>query len=121
LLLREINKIEDWVYTPYYTNYSPSIEETGYYSEEDDESKITTETLRKRSENDRMYALEVLNFINQCDLSKVNNIVLWKSAKIQLLFITRQYQVALKEIHNFESIYKNEKVFDEIEKSKRCV
>jgi hypothetical protein len=117
LLLREINKIEDWVYTPYYTNYSPSIDEEGYYSE-DDESKITTETLRKRSEKDRIYALEVLNFINECDLSKVNNIVLWKSAKIQLLFITRQYQNALNEIQIFEKKYKKENVFEEIQKIK---
>lgn len=117
LLLREINKIEDWVYTPYYTSYSPSLEETSYYDEEE-ESKITTETLRKRSEKDRKYALEVLNFINQCDLSKVNSVVLWKSAKIQLLFMTRQYQNALSEIQNFERNYKNEKVAEELEKIK---
>ena len=60
LLLREINKIEDWVYTPYYSNYSPSTEYK-YWS--DDNDKITTETLRTRSENDRLYAQEVLDFI----------------------------------------------------------
>lgn len=117
LLLREINKIEDWVYTPYYTNYSPSIEQVSY-NDEDEESKITTETLRKRSENDRGYALEVLKFINQSDLSKVNNIVLWKSAKIQLLFMTKQYQNALNEIKEFQIKYKNEMICEELEKIK---
>ena len=117
LLLREINKIEDWVYTPFYTNYSPSIEQEQYYRE-DRESIITTATLRNRSESDRAYALEVLHFIDQCDLSKVNNVILWKSAKIQLLFMTRQYELALNEIHEFERKYKNEKVFEEIQKIK---
>lgn len=117
LLLREINKIEDWVYTPFYTNYSPSTEQHSYYSE-NEESKITTETLRKRSAKDRLYALEVLNFVNQCDLSKVDNPVLWKAVKIQLLFITQQYNLALKEIQKFESKHKNEKVFEQIQKIK---
>lgn len=114
LLLREINKIEDWVYTPYYTNYSPSTEEDGYYSESD-KSKITTQTLRERSFKDRLYAKEVLDFVNQCDLSKVENPVLWKAARIQLLFITQQYDSGLTAIKAFEAKYKKEKVFAEIE------
>lgn len=114
LLLREINKIEDWVYTPFYTNYSPSLIEDGYYSESDD-SKITTQTLRSRSFKDRLYAKEVLDFINQCDLSKVDNPVLWKAARIQLLFITQQNDLGLAAIKNFEAKHKKETIFPEIE------
>ena len=117
LLLREINKIEDWVYTPYYTNYSPSVEQEDFYSESE-YSSITTQTLRNRSQKDRLYAQEVLDFLNQCDLSKVDNPVLWKAAKIQLLFITQHYDDGLKEIKSFEKYHKNEKIIEEIEKIK---
>lgn len=117
LLLREINKIEDWVYTPFYTNYSPSIEEGSYYSESD-ESRITTQSLRTRSEKDRLYAKEVLEFVSAADFTKVDNPVLWKAAEIQLLFITNQYDIGLAKISDFESKYKKEKVFAEIEKIK---
>lgn len=117
LLLREINKLEDWIYTPFYTNYSPSIEEGSYYSESS-ESKITTETLRQRSANDRLYAQDVLDFVSTIDFKKVDNPVLWKASEIQLLFMTNQYDVALSKISDFENKYKNEKVFAEIEKLK---
>ena len=117
LLLREINKIEDWVYTPFYTNYSPSIEEGSFYSESD-QSKITTQTLRERAAKDRLYAQEVLDFVSAADIHKVDNPVLWKAVEIQLLFITNQYDVALSKISVFEKAYKNEKVTAEIEKIK---
>jgi len=73
LLLREINKIEDWVYTPYYTNWLPAIEQMGSYWNDDLESKINTLTLRARSEKDRLYAAEVLNFLHTVDFSNVKN------------------------------------------------
>lgn len=91
LLLREINKIEDWVYTPYYSNYSPSLEFD--WSGDD---KITTETLRNRSENDRLYAQEVLNFIQTIDLKTTQNPLIWESAQINLQFITRNYTACLQ-------------------------
>lgn len=117
LLLREINKIEDWVYTPFYTNYTPSIDQESYYSESE-ESKITTLTLRARSSKDRLYAKEVLDFVSGVDISKVDNPVLWKSAEIQLLFIVRDFDKALVKINEFLTKYKNEKVSREIEKIK---
>lgn len=115
LLLREINKIEDWVYTPYYTNYLPS---TVYYPWTENGDKITTETLRNRSENDRLYALEVLDFIQSIDSKKTQNPVLWESATINLKFITRKYDDCLQQIASFEKLYKGEKVWEEIEKIK---
>ncbi len=118
LLLREINKIEDWVYTPYYTNYLPSIEQYDYYWSNNSEDKLTTLTLRARSEKDRLYAQEVLDFLNTVDLSKVKNVSLWKAAQIQLLFITRNYADCMTKIGQFEKQYPNEKVTSEIEKIK---
>ncbi|WP_309641727.1 hypothetical protein [Flavobacterium sp.] len=118
LLLREINKIEDWVYTPYYTNYLPSVEQLGYYWNDDLQSKINTITLRARSEKDRIYAQEVLTFLNSVDFSKVKNVALWKAAEIQLLFITKSYPDCMAKINQFEKQYPNQKIAIEIEKIK---
>ena len=116
LLLREINKIEDWVYTPYYTNYLPSIEFANSWY--DSKIIVSTNSLRERSERDRVYAQQVLDFVNSVDLAKVENVVLWKSVQIQLLFLTKNYQECLKKIESFEKQYSNEKIFSQIEKLK---
>ena len=118
LLLREINKIEDWVYTPYYTNYCPSVEAKSLYSDSKYDDKITTETLRSRSEKDRLYAQEVLDFINTVDFSKIKNHALWKASQIQLLFITRNYTECLSAVKQFERQDSKEPVLNEIEKIK---
>jgi hypothetical protein len=115
LLLREINKIEDWIYTPYYSNYSPSTEYR-YWNEPND--KITTETLRNRSEKDRLYAQEVLEFIESIDLRSTENPIVWETAQINLQFITRKYSDCLHKIASFEKLHSSEKVLEEIEKIK---
>lgn len=115
LLLREINKIEDWVYTPYYSNYSPSTQ-FDYWS--DDNDKITTEILRNRSEKDRLYAQEVLEFVQSIDLSAIQNPLIWETAQINLQFMTRKYSDCLDNIASFEKQHKSEKVLEEIEKIK---
>ena len=115
LLLREINKIEDWVYTPYYTNYLPSIEVSNHFWNETDD-KVTTQTLRARSEKDRIYASQVLNFINFVDFAKINNKPLWHSAQIQLLFITKKYSECIIEIDAFQNLFPNEKIGKELQK-----
>ncbi|AWG23422.1 hypothetical protein FFWV33_18740 [Flavobacterium faecale] len=116
LLLREINKIEDWVYTPYYTNYLPSIT----FANTNYESSVisTTNLLRERSENDRLYAQEVLEFVDSLSLSAVENAMLVSASKIQLLFITKKFEACLAAITPFEAQYPNEKVFDQIQKIK---
>lgn len=97
LLLREINKIEDWIYTPYYNNYLPSIVYNGYAYSDNSMDKFTTDVLRSRSEKDRRYANEILNFVEKVDLHKILNVALWKAAQIQLLFMTRKYERCLSE------------------------
>lgn len=119
LILREINKIEDWVYTPYYTNYLPSVDQQGYFWSDDvTRDKITTETLRARSEKDRLYAQKMLSFLQSVDYSKVSDVALWKAAEIQLLLMTRNYTECLSKINEFEKKYKNEKVVEQIQKIK---
>lgn len=115
LLLREANKIEDWVYTPYYSNYSPSLESSWNWNEKD---KITTETLRKRSEKHRLYAKEVLDFINSVEIAKTQNPLVWKAIQINLQFISKDYSSCLKKIESFEKEYPNEKITEEVEKIK---
>lgn len=108
LLLRELNKLEDWIFTPYYTNYSPSI--SGSTSHE--------KTLLERSEEDRIYAQEVLNFVSNIDLEKVHDVMALKYVQIELLFMTRNYEKCLTEISDFEKQYKEEKCIEQIEKIK---
>ncbi|MCL9806245.1 hypothetical protein NAT51_11975 [Flavobacterium amniphilum] len=121
LLLREINKIEDWIFTPYYTNYLPSIDSADNWYE-GEEVVESTNTLRNRSEKDRLYAKMVLDFVNSADLSKVENPVLWNASQIQLLFMTRNYAECLNRIHEFEKKHSKEKIFQQVEKIKAlCV
>ena len=115
LLLREINKIEDWVYTPYYSNYTPTTDFTDFWNEK---IKVTTETLRNRSEKDRLYAQEVLDFINTIEVNSTQNPIVWEASKINLQFITRNYADCLKNISLFEKKHPSEKVTEEIEKIK---
>jgi len=116
LLLREINKIEDWVYTPYYSNYNPSTSFTDYWK--NDDIKTTTETLRNGSENDRLYAQEVLDFINSVAINNTQDPVTWQASEINLQFITRHYTACLANISLFEKSHASEKVIEEIQKIK---
>jgi len=97
LLLREINKIEDWVYTPYYSLFEPSMR-----SSYNDDTQGNIKRVLNRVEADRSYAGEVLNFINSADLNKVNNAQFWVTAKAQLEFITRQYNNSLATIEGID-------------------
>lgn len=117
LLLREINKIEDWVYTPYYTNYLPSTEFGAYYYG-DNKDIISTVTLRNRSEKDRLYAQEVLNFVNSVASNSVKNPLLWKAAQINLQFMTRNYTTCIQNCNSFIQNHKTNKCLPEIEKIK---
>ncbi|MFA7380943.1 MAG: hypothetical protein WC150_10790 [Bacteroidia bacterium] len=118
LLLREINKIEDWVYTPYYTNYLPSVEFAKYWWSNESNEIQSTETLRARSEKDRLYAKQVLDFIKAIDYSNIKDVALWKAGEIQLLFITKNYATCLSKIDSFREQYADEKVLAQIEKIK---
>lgn len=113
LLIREINKIEDWVYTPYYTNYLPST--LSWFDQND---ILTTNTLRNRSEKDRLYAKELLNFVNSINYSAVENPMLWKASEIQLLFLTKRFDDCLLKIGLFEKSYSGENIVKQIEKIK---
>lgn len=98
LLLREINKIEDFVFTPYYTLFQPSLS----YDYWNDTEETSVQQILNRAERDRIYAKEVLQFVNAVDLHKVNNSLFWQSCKAYLQFITRDYNSCLELINQLE-------------------
>lgn len=109
LLLREINKIDDWVFTPYYTLFHPSLEENWNYERTD----YPINSILKRVASDRVYAQKVLDFIDAVNLNKVDDVVFWKTCKAHLLFVTRKYDKSLGLVNQIErntskkdSIYK---------------
>lgn len=96
ILLREINKIEDWVFTPYYTNFNPSISENDYWN---DNSVFSYKVLEKRINSDRKYANELLNFLNS--ISFKNDKI--EVCKAQLSFISQKYDSSLNIVDRLEN------------------
>ena len=98
LLLREINKIEDYVLTPYCTLFQPSLS----YDYWGDKGNTSTLQALKRSERDRLYAKEVLQFVNSVNMCKVENPFFWQCCKAYLQFITRDFNACLKLVNQLE-------------------
>ncbi|MDR6761687.1 hypothetical protein J2Y38_001896 [Flavobacterium sp. 2755] len=110
LLLREVNKIEDWVFTPYYSLFNPSI--VSY----DENEKNSVKEIMKRVERDRIYAGEVLDFIKNLNLKKVQNPIFWKTCKAYLSFVTKDNQGCLNQISKLEkNIPKKDSLYNQIE------
>jgi len=93
LLLREINKLEDWIYTPYYTNFRPSLEPWEYEQKDYPASRI---------DEDRRYASDLLRFVEAADLRKIENPNLWRLAKAYLSYMTGNYASSLNEINSLQ-------------------
>ncbi|MFC6269009.1 hypothetical protein [Frigoriflavimonas asaccharolytica] len=107
LLFREVSKLENWIFTPYYTLFSD------YYSGNENEEQSTQNVL-DRVLIDRAYAQKLLEFINTADISTVNNPEFWLHAKAELLFMTKNYKESLQLISTIEERkdYKNDKNLD---------
>lgn len=101
LLLREVNKIEDWILTPYFTYFEPSISADQFFG--DDENHIN-EPITLRIKKDRKYALRVYNFIASASLQKVYKPVDWKVFEVQLSYITRSFSQGLEQIQKLENL-----------------
>jgi hypothetical protein len=90
LMLREVNKLEDWIYTPYYTLFSPSISN----SSDSDTEKV----ILKRVEEDRKYAMQVLAFAEVVQAKVIpseSDAVYWMQVQAQLELLTKQYDKCL--------------------------
>jgi hypothetical protein len=101
LVMREINKMEDWILTPYYSYFNPALRDE-YFSDNYEEQ--TTRVILNRSEDDRKYAAKILNFVNNVNLSKVSDPIMIETAKAYLLFLTRDYDLCLKKVRQLEKI-----------------
>lgn len=99
LLLREVSKLEDWIFTPYYTLFSSGSDD--YWGGAESEN-ASTKMVFERVLNDREYAKKVLEFVNSADLSNVNNPNFWLTAKAELLFMTNNYEESLKVISSLQ-------------------
>ncbi|GEN77270.1 hypothetical protein [Chryseobacterium hagamense] len=99
LLYRELGKLENWIFTPYYSLFSSSLED--YWANNYSENRNVLQVL-ERSETDRHYAAKVLRFIDSVDLSKVKNPDFWKYARAELLFMTKNYTESLRQISELE-------------------
>jgi hypothetical protein len=112
LLLREINKVEDWILTPQYSLFFPSLRQ-------DDWENATSSRILQRVEVDRMYARKLLAFVQSADLTKVNNPDFWKVSKAYLLFLVNDYNKALEHIRLLEkTIKKNNPLYDNLRMTK---
>lgn len=116
LLLREISKLEDWIYTPYYTFNSPSVgreeSEVGAY---ESYAKTHYRLIKKSEEKNRIYAKQLLAFVNQCDFSKVKDKMLWEAMKIQLQFMAKEFHMCIQSAVKFEKKHTNSEVLKEIQ------
>jgi hypothetical protein len=101
LLLRELNKIEDWILTPTYTMYLPTLRED--YWENSNEKRILN-----RVEVDRKYASKVLEFVNSVEVNSVEDKDFWLLSKSYLEFLTKDYSSSLKTLNSFDAKYKDE-------------
>jgi hypothetical protein len=99
LLYRELGKLENWIFTPYYSLFSSSLDD--YWANNNSENRNVLQVL-ERSETDRHYAAEVLRFIDSADLLKVKNPDFWKYVRAELLFMTKNYPESLRQISELE-------------------
>lgn len=86
LLIREVNKLEDWILTPRYTNFDPTVDNR---RESYDES---TELIKQRIADDEKYGLEVANWISTLNLKSNKT---WNLASAYLKGISGNPQAAL--------------------------
>lgn len=87
LALREVNKLEDWVLTPYYSNFAPSTPINWDF--EGDQKQ-----LNDRMSADREYALEFSNWMK----TTKNQFPWWNSLQLYSQFIAQDFDGLSKKI-----------------------
>lgn len=113
LLLREINKIEDWVLTPYYSLFNPAVSK---FNDWDQDKNNSVRDILNRVNNDRIYADKVLQFVNNVNFKKINDPILWKIGKSYLSFLTQNNVDSLNEIAELEkNITKKDSLYNQIQ------
>lgn len=118
LLLREVNKLEDWVFTPYFSLYDPSVNSLN--DNEKYSNEFSLNAIQSRIIKDRQYAKKVLEFASKVKLKKISNPTDWNVLKVQLLFITEDFETCLKEISDLEktSLDKESQIYNQLQLTK---
>lgn len=81
LVVREVNKMEDWILTPYYTLFTPSI--TSSYEDYQD-----FEHLSARLQYDKTYAKEFADWMKTVDPSQINDQDWWNTMQEYVSFLS---------------------------------
>lgn len=116
LMLREINKLEDWILTPYFSLYNPALSETK--ADERHNDSFSYKAIQDRIQKDRLYAKKVLTFLETLP-STIKNERVWQVFKIQLQYLTANYNGALKGITFLETrLDKDSSIYSQIERTK---
>ena len=97
LVQREINKVEDWILTPYYSHLSPALD--GNHKEDENSDEYASErVVLQRSEEDRLYARQLLDFVNKTKIGTAKDVEMLAVGKAHLAFLTRDYKGCLQQI-----------------------
>ena len=94
LLLREVNKLEDWILTPTYGHLQPSVlteKQSAHYS------------FTRNVASDRQYAREVLAFAQQKSIAKKRR-VLWRMANAYIAFLSQDYAAAFDQLSQLPAL-----------------
>ncbi len=84
IIQREINKLEDWIYSPYYALIAAGLDDSSY---EENHKTVMLE----RVELDRKYAMKLYGFIQKCSSKAFKSPLFKESAMVQLLFMQKKY------------------------------
>lgn len=95
MLVREINKLEDWILTPQYSLFEPSTR-SDYWENNN------AERILERVKIDRKYAGEVLAFINGVNFSKTGNPAFWRMAQAYVAFMAQDNKQAVTSLKLLE-------------------
>lgn len=108
LVEREINKIEDWILTPHYSNFNNSISNANYYSGywmEEELFKVQNE----RIEKDREYAEKVASWMKQTKFQSSS----WKLLENYAVFMAGKRNLSAS-INSIQPANEQEKRFKEM-------
>lgn len=117
ILLREINKLEFWIYTPYFFNYKPRFDISNDYW-----ADSIADYGWRSLQNDKAYAKQMLDFVRVTDFNKVHDKYAWQFSKAYLQFMTGDYTGAELSIANAtKSLSDTTQLFEQFEKLKLYV
>ncbi len=94
LALREINKLEDWILTPYFSSFEPTTRTTW-------EDSITGKILMKRIMKDRSYAVQVSAWISELKKKNPNfSSRWWRTMELYTQFLAGNHEGLAQKIYN---------------------